>query len=96
MSTSAGIDFTTSNYKVVRKMRKHLDELDEITNNGGLGVACTPHLNYWREDGTYYLSAQTHWSYDGENGREFVKELHKWLERIGVKDMIEIVETSYA
>lgn len=76
MGTSAGITFKTVTN--VDKLEQLLEDLDKITNEGGLGVACTPIL--WDNgNGTLDISAQTHWSYDGENGRDFLRELHKLL-----------------
>lgn len=80
MTTSAGIYFKADK-ETVEKMRAAIPALDEITNEGGLGVSCTPTIGTC--DGGYYLAGQTHWSYDGTNGRAFLAEVKKWIEAHG-------------
>ena len=77
MGTDAGIEFKAEDQTIL-KMKKHLGELDDRTNGSGLGVACVPY--FWKvSEGHWELTAQTHWSYDGENGEVFVDEVMKWI-----------------
>jgi len=92
MSTSGGIHFKTDQ-KNIKRIEKALEELDKITNENGLGVACVP-LFWIEKDNTYNINAQTHWSYDGTNGRVFVEELKKIFKRKRIK--IEVLEEHYA
>ena len=87
MTTSAGIYFKTDK-ETVEKMRAAIPALDAITNEGGLGVSCTPTLG--KCDGGYYLAGQTHWSHDGTNGRALNAEIKKWIATNGFK--VEIVD----
>ncbi|MBW1711086.1 MAG: hypothetical protein JRJ73_14600 [Deltaproteobacteria bacterium] len=89
MTTSAGIVFK-AHHKTVEKMERLLDQLDEKVNARGLGVACVPVI--WRTPlpERYYLFAQTHWSYDGENGRKFLRAMYAWINKHGFK--IEVTD----
>lgn len=77
MSTSAGIYFKADK-ETIERMRDAIPALDAITNENGLGVSCTPTIG--KCEGGYYLAGQTHWSYDGENGRALNAEIKKWIE----------------
>lgn len=76
MSTSAGVCIKTD-VDTALWIAQQLHELDEKTNAHGLGVACIPTI--FRDGKTFVIDAQTHWSYDGTNGRIFVRELESWL-----------------
>lgn len=89
MGTSAGITFKADG-KTLRFMRMIAKDLDEITNSSGLGCACTPRISKNRGEDTYDFSAQTNWSYDGANGREFLGELKKMIAKRGV--VIELLD----
>ena len=77
MGTSAGFEFEATPENA-RKLKKMIPALDAITNVCGMDVACTPILSD-NGDGSYCLSAQTHWSYDGTNGRAFLIEAKKMM-----------------
>lgn len=74
-------------------LKSHLNNKDDITNNSGFGYACTPWVG--KDGDKYYLSAQTHWDYSGEErGRPFIKEVKKFFKANGIK--VKIKTTYYA
>jgi hypothetical protein len=91
MGTDAGIEFKAES-RTVRKMRKLIPKLDAITNEGCLGVSCTPLIS--KDGDKYRMVGQTHWSYDGTNGRQFVAQIKAWAE---VHELdIEVIDEWYA
>lgn len=87
MSTSAGFSFKADE-NTVQRFRRFISQIDDITNDGGYGYACTPSIY---KDGEYYhFYAQTHWDYSGkERGKPFIEEVKKFLKKNNINIKME-------